>query len=177
MKLTWFGGTTMRVHIGGAILVVDPDGAPAGIDAAELVSGADRVIDSLGSELELVDPSRWKPRKPARLLDEPDALPPVEAWSAGAGAMLIEAVGEPPLLLVAGEAPALGRWAEGAVVVLFGMGAALITLGRAVLEDVPPRLLVLAGGEADVDAAVPVLRDHLDGTGLVALHARLALEV
>ena len=28
MKLTWFGGTTLRVYVGGAIVVVDADGAP-----------------------------------------------------------------------------------------------------------------------------------------------------
>ena len=27
MKLTWFGGTTLRVYLGGAIIVVDADEA------------------------------------------------------------------------------------------------------------------------------------------------------
>ncbi|MFN4210393.1 MAG: hypothetical protein ACK4G5_07485 [Devosia sp.] len=177
MKLTWFGGTTIRIHIGGAILVVDAAAAPAGIDAAELVSGADREIADFGTGLPDVDTAHWKPRKPVRLLDETEHLPEVEAWSAGAGALLIEAVGEPPLLLVTGEMPVLGRWAEGAVVVLFGDGARLSALGEAVLEATPPRLLALAGDEAAIDAAIPVLREGLDGTGLVALHARLALEI
>lgn len=177
MKLTWFGGTTIRIHIGGAILVVDAASAPAGIDAAELVSGADQVIAGFGAELPARDAAQWKPRKPPRLLDTDDSLPVVEAWSAGPGAVLVDAMGEAPLLLVAGSVPVLGRWAEGAVVCLFGDAERLAGLGRAVLEDRPPRLLALAGDEAAIDAAIPALRDQLDGTGLVALEAGLALEV
>ena len=177
MKLTWFGGTTVRIHIGGAILVVDADGAADGIDAAELVSGADVVVDALGAGLPVADTARWRPRKLPRMLDEGEELPKVETWSAGPGALLVEAVGEPPLLLLAGDVPALGRWADGAVVVLFGDGAALIRRGLAVLADAPPRLLALAGDEAAVDMAIPALRDGLDGAGLVSLDAGLALEV
>jgi len=177
MKLTWFGGTTIRIHIGGAILVVDPAGAPEGIDAAELVSGADRVIAGFGAELSAVDTATWKRRKLPRLLDEGDTPLPIEVWYAGTGAMLIDAVGEPPLLLVAGNVPPLGRWAEGAVVALFGDGETLATLGQAALDDRPPRLLALAGSEAAMDVAIPALRSSLDGTGLVALEAGLALEI
>ena len=177
MKLTWFGGTTIRIHSGGAILVLDPAGAPAGIDAAELVSGADMVIAGFGADLPVVEASRWKPRKPPRLLDEAETPLPVEAWSAGAGAVLIDAVGEPPLLLVSGEPPPLARWAEGAVVVLFGDGAGLVQAAGMVLDDMPPRLLALAGDEEAIDAAISSLRDRLRGTGLVALEAGLALEI
>lgn len=177
MKLTWFGGTTVRIHIGGAILVVDAEGAPGGIDAAELVSGADVVVERFGAGLPEVDTARWKPRKAPRLLDEGEEPPAVDAWAAGPGAVLVEAVGEPPLLLVAGGVPALRRWADGAVVALFGDGAGLVARGEAVLDDVPPRLLALAGNEAAIDAAIPALRDRLDGTGLVALEAGMALEI
>ena len=177
MKLTWFGGTTVRIHIGGAILVVDAAGAPAGIDTAELVSGANAVIAEFGAELPVVDMAQWKPRRAPRLLDEGEGLPAVEAWAAGVGAVLVDAVGEAPLLLVAGSVPALGRWAESAVVLLFGDGASLAGLGEAVLDDMPPRLLALAGNEAAIEVAIPALRDRLDGTGLVALEAGMALEV
>lgn len=176
MKLTWFGGTTMRVHIGGAILVVDPAGASTGIDRTELVSGADRVIEGFGAALVAVEPKGWKPRRPGRLLDESETLPSVEAWSAGEGALLVDAMGEAPLLLMSGPVPELGRWADGAVIVLLVDGAQMAERGRALLEGSPPRLLVLAGTEAAVDAAVAALRELLDGTGLVALQAGLALE-
>ncbi|MFN3402284.1 MAG: hypothetical protein ACK4Z4_18240, partial [Ferrovibrio sp.] len=177
MKLTWFGGTTIRIHIGGAILVVDAAAAPAGIDAAELVSGADRVLADFGADLPVVDASAWKPRQPMRLLDEAEGPPAVEAWSVGAGSLLIDAAGEPPLLLVAGGMPVLGRWAEGAVVTLFGGGERLSALGQTLLDDRPPRLLALAGDETAIDLAISTLRGRLDGTGLVALEARLALEI
>ncbi|MET3925357.1 hypothetical protein [Devosia sp. 2618] len=178
MKLTWFGGTTIRVHIGGAILVVDAAGAPGGIDAVELVSGADGVIERFGVDLPRVETGRWKRRKAERLLDTPsDAPPVVETFSAGAGAVLIDAVGEPPLMLIAGEVPPLGRWTDSAVLVVFGHGAGLTRLGAAVLDDTPPRLLVLAGDEDAVDVAIPALRDQLDGAGLMALQAGLALEI
>lgn len=176
MKLTWFGGTTIRMHIGGAILVVDPEGAPGGIDAAELVSGADLVIGGFGAELAVADGANWKPRKPARLLDEGESLPEVECWAMGSGAVVVDAEGEAPLVLVAGDVPVLGRWLESAVVVLFGDGVRLGAAGRALLERRVPRLVALAGDEAAVDIAIPALRDLLDGAGLVALEAGLALE-
>jgi hypothetical protein len=177
MKLTWFGGTTVRIHIGGAILVLDPAGAPEGIDAAELVSGADTVIAGFGADLAGVDSRSWKPRRPPRLLDESDTPPTVDAWSAGAGAVLVDAIGESPLLLVTGDVPPLGRWAESAVVVLFGSGDRLAALGGTVLDDTPPRLVALAGDEAAIDVAITALRDRLDGAGLVSLEAGLALEI
>ena len=177
MKLAWFGGMTIRIHIGGAILVLDPAGAPAGIDAAELVSGADVSIAGFGAGLPRVDGGSWKPRKVPRLLDEGAALPEVEALSLGEGAALVDAIGEAPLVLVRGPAPAMGRWAESAVVVLLGNGPQLAALGEAMLEERAPKLLALAGDEAAVDLAIPALRDRLDGTGLVAMEAGLALEV
>jgi hypothetical protein len=178
MKLTWFGGTTIRIHIGGAILVVDAAGAPVGIDAAELVSGADLVIAGFGDGLPYVDAARWKPRKPPRLLDEGIEPAGVEAWRAGEGALLVDAVGEPPLLLLRGSGlPETGRWMEGAVAVLFGDAGVLTGLGEAMLDDVPPRLLALAGSEAAIDGTIPALRERLDGTGLVALEAGMALEI
>lgn len=177
MKLTWFGGTTVRVHIGGAILVVDAESAPTWIDRTELVSGADHVVAGFGATLPKVEAAQWKPRKPARLLDEGTDLPPVDVWNAGEGVLLVDAVGEPPLLLVRGEVPPLARWAEGAVIVLFGDGAAFGRSGLAVLKQQPARLIALAGDEASVDSAIGILRDALDGTGLVSLEAGLALEI
>ncbi|MCS6762366.1 MAG: hypothetical protein MO846_10665 [Candidatus Devosia symbiotica] len=56
MKLIWFGGTMVRIHIGGVILVLDP----AGIDGAELVSGADIVVSDCGAALLPVDTAVWR---------------------------------------------------------------------------------------------------------------------
>lgn len=177
MKLTWFGGTTIRIHIGGAILVVDVDGAPDGIDRAELVSGADMVIAGFGAGLQVVDSVSWKPRKPMRLLDEGDDLPKVDVFSVGRGSVLVDAIGEAPLVLLAENSPPLGRWADNAVITLFGDGGRLTALGAVVLAATPPRLLALAGTEAAVDVAIPALAQQLDGTGLVSLEAGLAVEI
>ncbi|WP_193336007.1 hypothetical protein [Devosia beringensis] len=177
MKLTWFGGTTLRIYIGGMIVVLDPAGAPAGIDAAELVAGADSVVADFGAGLPAVETASWKPQKPARPLDDDSDAPVVNCWSAGADAVLVDAMGEAPLLLVRGAVPALGRWADGAVVVLFGDGAGLAAIGLAVLAQRAPRLLALAGDEAAVDMAIAILREGLDGSSLVALEAGLALEI
>lgn len=177
MKLTWFGGSTLRIHIGGQILVMDAGAAPVGIDAAELVSGADAQFESHGDGVLAVDAARWKPRRPARLIDEQTEPAAVKILRAGQGAMLVDAVGEPPLLLVTDLLPALGRWASDAVIVVLGDGATLAKLSQALIEASPPKLLVLGGYEADIDMAVAALRDQLDGTGLMALEPAMALEV
>ncbi|WP_108398920.1 hypothetical protein [Devosia submarina] len=174
MKLTWFGGTTVRVHMGGMILVVKPNDAPAGLDRAELLSGADRVLDA--DELPLADLATWRPRQAGRLLDVV-IEPAVEAWSTGSGGILLETLGEAPLLLVSNQLLPMGRWAESAVVALFGDGRRLVLLGSALLRERSPRLLALAGDEAAIDYAVPRLRDQLDGASLVALEIGMALEV
>ena len=176
MKLTWFGGTTLRIHIGGAMVVVDAATARAGTAAAELVSGADRVVERFGADLPVVELQTWKPRRAQRVVDETDEVVPVEIWSAGNGVILVDAEGEMPLVL-ARLAPELGRWAGQAVVVLFGDGAHMAELGRGLLQKSGPRLLALAGDEAAMDVAIPALRELRDGTGLVALEAGLALEV
>ncbi len=173
MKLTWFGGTTMRVHIGGSILVLDPETAPAGISPAELTGGADRLLNLAAGEAR-VDPQAWRPRSAGRLLDEADA-PPVECWAIGPSALVIDAPGEPPLVILAADSPMLGRWAERAVVVLLGRDGT----GRAatLLERHAPRLVALGLEPAELDRAFAELPPRLDGTGLLALELGLAVEV
>lgn len=176
MKLTWFGATTLRIHIGGLILVADAAGVPAGIDRAELVSGADSVFllgepdESLGS----VDLAAWKAPK-VRPLDAGPAQ--AEILRGATGAVLVHVDGERPLLLLAGPPPALGRWIRDAVVVLLGSADQLVARGTALLEREPPKLLALAAGEAALDQAIPALRPLLDDTALVALEPRLGLEL
>jgi hypothetical protein len=174
MKLTWFGEDTVRVHTGGAILVFGADRAPPDIDAAELISGADRVVAS--AELDSVQLLDWRPRAPKRLLDgQEQSL--VQVWSAAPHGIVVDAMGEPPLLLFPFDIPQLGRWAEQAVVLLAGSGEELARLGLGILAQRSPRLLALASDDDALDYAIPKLRDVLDGTGLVAVERGLALEV
>ncbi len=177
MKLTWFGGTTMRVHIGGVMLVIDAVGAPEGIDRTELVSGADRQMtfgDLAG--LEAIDPARWARQKAPALIDEAE-LPEVRVYRAGEAAILVDAVGEQPLLIVRGEIERMGRWAGNAVVVVLGEPAGLPELAANVLERLGPKLLAVAGPEAAVDQVILRVQGLLDGAGLMALEPGLALEV
>lgn len=176
MKLTWFGGTTMRIHIGGAMLVIDPAGAPAGIDRTELVSGADMVLalDAL-TEIDAVEPSSWAPRRAAALIDATEA-PDVAIHRLGA-ALVVDAAGERPLLLVTGEIGRMGRWAGNAVVVVLGPAEALPDMAANVLDQIGPSLMAVAGPDAAVEQVISRLQNRLEGTGFMALEAGLALEV
>jgi hypothetical protein len=173
MKLTWFGGSTFRIQIGGQVVVVDAQAAPAGIDRNELVSGADRVLGP-GEGVTPVDAAAWRPRPAEPLLDAGDTLRPVDVWSVGGSGLLIDGDDDRPLLLAGEALPKLGRWADKAVVVL--SGADLVERARVLLAGASPSLVALAGAEAEVDAAFERVRDHLDGTGLVALEPGLAVE-
>ncbi len=172
MKLTWFGGTTFRIHAGGQVLVVDAEGAPGGIDRTELVSGADRVF-GLADALPEAGP-RWTPRKVGALIDDA-GLPEVLAFRLSDNSVLIEAVGEAPLVIATGDVPEAGRWGKEAVVIVAGKD--LPGTARSAINEIGPRLLALAGGEHAVEATIEAVRDLLDGTGLMAMEPVLALEV
>lgn len=173
MKLTWFGGTAIRIHIGGEVLVLDADQAPASIDRSELVSGADRIL-AISDAFPAVDPAAWRPRSIGRAIDEARP-PPISILRIGAHALLIDATGESPLVLVTGAPPPRpGRWVGAAVVVLFEpTGPDAIT----VLDAFQPRLIALAASEVTIGAVIAALRDRLEETGLVALEPGLALEI
>lgn len=173
MKLTWFGNGSFRIHAGGAIVVIDAGSASHGVNRAELVSGADIVV-APGDSLPPADGLAWKARPVARLLDEGAEPRPPELYGLGEGALLLDADGERPLLVLTGPVPALGRWAERSVMVV--AGTALSERAQRLAESAP-RLLVLAGAEDEIDAAFSVLRGGLDGTGLMALERGMAVEV
>lgn len=164
----------MRLHIGGAMLVVDADGAPAQIDHTELLSGADRAF-ALDDDLPAVDPAQFQPRRPAALIEAGDGPPEVRVYSLAAAAVLVEVAGEPPLIIATGAVPRIGRWGRDAVVVV--AGGELEATAASVLEQVGPRLMAVAGNDGAVEAVIAALRDRLDGTGLMALEPGLALEV
>lgn len=169
MKFTWFGGTTLRIHIGGSMLVIGAAAWP-GVDADELVSGADRVL-GWDDALPAADAATWQPRR-ARTMLEDDAPEPVLVHRLGAGQLLVDAVGEPPVLLLAQPLASAGRWGRDAVVVAFAPEVA-----QAALETLGPRMLALALSDAEVDTLFPELEQRRDGAGLVALEPALALEV
>lgn len=173
MKLTWFGGTALRVYLGGEIVVVDADTAPQGVDRGELLAGADRIVQ-LGEGV-TTDPSTWRPRPAVRGMDE---LPPPDILKIGPRVLLIAAAGEPPLVVIGPDLwSGYGRWADGAVIVLTSGRESLVAEVTVLLDVARPRLIALAVDEQTLDTAIDELSEHLDGTGLVSLEPGLALEV
>lgn len=174
MKLTWLGGTALRVHLGGQVVVLDAEAANAGVDRGELSGGADRVL-GLADSHAAADGRAWKPRVAQRLLEAGDVTRPVDVWSLGERAVLLDPDEDMPLLVIGGAVPELGRWVERAVVVL--VGEAIAQRAETLIGRAAPRLLALAGTEGEIEEAIGVVRDRLDGTGLVALEPGLAVEV
>lgn len=173
MKLTWFGGSAFRIHLGGQVVVIEPNDAPKKVEQSELTGGADRIV-SFSDSLPTANAETWRPRRPQRLLDAGDALRPVDVCSLGDNAIVLDADDEQPLLVIAGDSRRPGRWASSAVMVLAGPD--LATRATALLQSAP-RLIALAGTETEIDAAFVALRPHLDNTGLIALEPGLAVEV
>ncbi len=178
MKLTWFSGSTIRIHIAGVILLVDEGQELNNVSAAELRSGAERVFGLGDAEIAPVALNGWRPRVPRPMIDQ-TTTEAVILHRAGPMAVLVDAIGEPPLLLLDAnsEVPEFGRWADGIVVTLFGPAEALVRAGQAVLAVARPKLIALAADEVDIELAIAQLRDRLDGTGLVSLEPALAMEV
>ncbi len=175
MKLTWFGGTTLRVYVGGQIVVIDGDQAPAGIDRGELLAGADRVVSSNDAALPVLDSATWRPMQAPRGMDD---VPPLEIFGLAAGSLLVAAAGEPPLVVLGSSAaPRFGRWTDGAVVVLTTDCESIIATATVLLDVARPRLIALAADEQTLDSAIEELAEHLDGAGLVSLEPGLAVEV
>jgi hypothetical protein len=175
VKLTWFGGTALRAYVGGEIVVVDPDTAPDTVDRGELLAGADRVVEFADPVIRSIDPTAWRPKPVGRQIDEP---PPLEVRRIGSSGLLIDAPGEPPLVLLgSGELPRFGRWADGAVIVLLSAREALVAEVTALLDVARPRVIALAVDEETLDRVIDELAEHLDGAGLVSMEPGLALEV
>lgn len=173
MKLTWFGGSALRVYLGGQIVVVDPDAAPVAVDRGELLAGADRIV-AAGETLAQVDPAVWRAKPMPRLMDE---VPPAEVVRMGS-ALFVAAVGEPALVIMGeGPLPRYGRWADGAVIVLTSAADCVLAEVTGLLGVTRPRLIALALAAEDLDRVVGAVAAHLDGTGLVALEPGLAVEV
>src|SRR5690606_31764532 len=125
--------------IGGRILVADP-----GPDPGEVVSGADLTFNLNDPALPSA-PEAWRPRTAGRLIDDDGGQPPVIVHRLDQG-ILVDAVGEPPLLIGGVGNP--GRWSGSAVAVLF-----------APVSPPPVRLIALALD--DVDGAIAQMAPQL----------------
>lgn len=172
MRITWFGGSTFRLYLGGNIVVVDPDAAPAGIDRAELAAAADRTIAASGEGLPVLD-TEWKPRRRRREIDEPESRPPLRIFRLEGGGVLLDAAEKSPLVLGNGET-AWGSFAENSVVVLHGPGENIPEAALRLLAAARPRLIALAGIPSD--AAFSAIAAAIRDTPFQVLETGLALE-
>jgi hypothetical protein len=138
---------------------------------AELTSGADVVLRR--DELPDLDPATWQPRRRPAPIDSASTSAELAVGRLGNAGTVVEAAGEPPLLLLS-DSPSFPplRWSREAVVVAFEPAAA-----EAALDQMVPRLIALAMTEVAADAAISALRDRLQGVMVIALEPRMAVEV
>ncbi|SDG78674.1 hypothetical protein [Pelagibacterium luteolum] len=176
MKITWFGAMTYRIQIGGRIIVLDPEGAPATINVGELVSGADSVIHPDPTDLEDFEGAAWRPRRRARLIDEEEAS--LVLYRLDTSGLIVDSPDEGLLILdQATSSTQYDRWADGAVVILSGTGPQCGAHGTALLEIARPKLLALAIDDHDIDPVFDLLAPLLGDTSLIVLEPSLAVEI
>jgi len=173
MKITWFAKTCFRLHVGGQIIVVDPELAPPEISTGELISGADRIVRKGEAGLTQFDPSGWHRRRPLLAVDGDDAPPPALSRF-GSGGLFVDAPGEAPLI-VCGDKALWNRFADDAVIVLAGPLDRLVADISAIAASARPRLVALASHQID-EAHFPALANAAAGTPLQLLEPGLALE-
>lgn len=178
MKITWFAAMTLRVHIAGRIVVIDPEGAPKGIDAGELMSGAQTVVSAASGSIPAFDPATWAPRRRGRLIDEAAGDEALSLYRLGSKGLVADSADE-GLLAVAetGAGTQWGRWADNGVIVLCGTGAQCAGQGTALLEIARPKLIALAVSDDQTDIAFEMLAPQLGDASLIVLEAGLAVEV
>lgn len=174
MKLTWFGAGAYRVQIGGKIFVIRPEMALDEFDTAELVSGADRVIDA--GDVPLLpeyQPATSKERRSLLEADEDGNEP--ACYRLGADHVFVHADDEPSVLLASISPLAWGRWADGCVIV-FDDGDDLVERVDSLLGAARPRLIGLALDDPDC-VSFDDLAEKAGGTPMQVLDLALAVEV
>ena len=173
MKLTWFAQSCFRLHVGGAVIVVDPHGAPQGIDSEELVSGADEIVTLGDAGLAAFDMYGWAPRKPKSFIDS-EAEAPLTLYRFGQKGLFVDPPGDDPVILTDGGGD-WGRFADGAVIVLFGPAAALPDRLSRIVQAARPKLVAIATGDLD-ETVFSALATSAAGTNVQVLEPALALE-
>lgn len=177
MKITWFAAMTFRIQIAGRIIVIDPEGAPEGIDPAELASGAQGVVAASDDSVPLFDPQSWRPRRRVRLIDEEEGDEALNLYRLGEKGLVADSADEGVLVIEDGDIRTQwGRWADNGVVVLCGTGAECAAQGAALLEIAWPRLIALAVTDGAADMAFEALAPQLEGASLTVLEPGLAVE-
>lgn len=178
MKITWFAAMTFRIHIAGRIVVTHAEGAPEGIDATELIAGAQTVVSAQSPDLAPFDPVSWRPCRRVRLIDKQPGDEGLDLYRLGTRGLVAESADEGLLVIEDAGAPTQwNRWADNAVVVLSGSGAECAAHGTALLDIARPRLMALAVEDGEVDMAFETLAPNLGDSSLIVLEAGMAVEV
>ncbi len=175
MKITWFAETCFRLHVGGKIVVVDPEAAPEGVDAQELVSGADRVLQLGQADLPAFDTQTFRPRRRRSLIDAPED-DELGIWSFGKSGLAIAASDEPLVIIAPYVLAQWGRFADDALVVFCANAVADAKPFAVLVAGARPRLVALAAVNI-ADTAFPDITALGGGTPIQVLDKAMALEV
>ncbi len=176
MRLTWFGGSTFRLYLGGRIIVTSPDRAPAGVDHAELVAAADHLVDLEDgiSEYPVIDPQSWQSRMPERLVDQSGETI-VELLAVGDEGLIVDEAEEGPVIIAPAGLKGWGRFADDAVVVVYGAPEMVARGVNALAMVARPKLIALAA-EGLTDDQFATTASAAGASPVQVLEAGLALE-
>jgi len=145
MKITWFGGSTFRIYVGGKIFVTDHDRAPEGIDPHEVSAAADYKINLSDGKIEFpyLDIESRKDQRPRRLIDVPQELI-ASLYTIEGEALFIDEPQEGPVVVAPGQQTAWGHFADNAVVVLHGKSEEVLEGAQSLLVAARPKLVAIA---------------------------------
>lgn len=174
MRITWFGASTFRIYLGGRIVVVDPEAAPADVDRHELVAAADHVVALGRGDLPALDPAAWRHRRPRRAIDMP-AQDIFDLRALPGGGLFIDEPEEGPLIATPAGATTWERFADDAAVTVFGEAAVAAADIRALMAMARPRLVAIAATDVSGDQ-FRALADIGGGSTLLVLEPGLAVE-
>ena len=115
----------------------------------------------------------FAPRKATSFIDS-DAEPPLALFRFGASGLFVDPPGDSPVILCGGSAE-WGRFADSAVVILFGAGTDQPARLEALTRLSRPRLVAIATGDFS-SALFADFATALQGTPLQIMEPGLALE-
>lgn len=178
MKITWFGRSTFRIYVGGKIVVMNPDDAPAHLVQEELRAGADQTLDlSDLAPLAAFDPQSWQKSRPARLVDETDSEPEVlNVWRFGLRDVLIDAPIEETVTFVSNAIESTTPIAIDGVWVIWGDAKDIELSVEKILTNQRPSVIALATTDV-TDTQMQRLAQLANGRTILILEPELALEV
>lgn len=176
MKITWFGGTTFRLYVGGRIFVTDADKAPSGVDPHEVAAAADYKVDLTDriADFPFLDAENWERRRPLRVIDAPEE-DIFELYTISGEGIFIDEPEEGPVIIAPAGETAWGHFADDAVVILFGESAAVSEGIKSLTVAARPKLIAIATSQLS-DVEIGALSKACRKCPMQVLEAGLSLE-